>query len=127
MRLRVTAPPPLGESVVNRPPRRILPSACSCDGIDKAVRVRVESGVERAVRVQPGNVVARHRRSAVGRERGKRAAEKDLPVRLDDDNANRVVCVWIETVERGLPARHCRTAADRQNCKETQEKCRPRP
>ena len=51
------------------------------------VRVRVEGGVERAVRVQPGNAVARDRRSAVGRERGKIAADKNLAVRLDDDDA----------------------------------------
>ena len=39
------------------------------DRNDDTVRVRVESGVERAVQVQPGNVVARDRHSAVGRER----------------------------------------------------------
>ncbi len=34
------------------------------DCIDTIVRVRVESSVERAVRVQPGNVVARHAENA---------------------------------------------------------------
>ena len=67
------------------------------DGIDNIVRVRVEGGVERAVRVQPGNVVARDRRSTVGRERCKIAADKDLAVRLHDDDANRAVRVRIET------------------------------
>ena len=56
------------------------------DCIDSTVRVRVEGGVERAVRVQPGNAVARDRRSAVGRERCKIAADKNLAVRLDDDD-----------------------------------------
>ena len=67
-----------------------------------AVRVRVEGGVERAVRVQPGDAVARDGRSAVRRERCKIAADENLAVRLDDDDANRAVRVRIETVERGL-------------------------
>jgi hypothetical protein len=71
------------------------------------VEVRVESRVEGAVRVQPSDVVARDRRSAVGRERCKAAADKNLAVRLHDDDENRLVGAWIETVERGLP----RTAA----------------
>ena len=77
------------------------------DGIDSFVRVRIEGGVEGAVRVQPGNAVPRDRRSAVWGERGKIAAEKNLPVRLDHDHANGVVCVGIETIERGLSLGRC--------------------
>ena len=52
------------------------------DAIENAsVRVRVESGVERAVRVQPGNAVAGHAQDA-----RKIAADQNLAVRLDDDD-----------------------------------------
>ena len=50
------------------------------DRIDITVRVRVESRVERAVRVQSGNVVARHAQDAA-----KDAGDEDLAVRLDSD------------------------------------------
>ena len=105
MKLRVCPP-----MLVKTPPTKILPSACTAIATDKIVRVRVEGGVERAVRVQPGNAVARDRRSAVGRERCKTSAEKNLAVRLDDDDDNLAVRVRIETIERGLPA-HRRHAA----------------
>jgi hypothetical protein len=42
-------------------------------------------------------VVARDRRSAVGRERGEITADKNLAIRLDDDDVNRAVRVRIET------------------------------
>ena len=51
---------------------------------------------------------------AVRRERCKIAADKNLAVRLDDDDANRAVRVRVETVERGLPA-HRRRAAPQQH------------
>jgi hypothetical protein len=54
-----------------------------------------------------GDVVARDRHATVRRERCKLAAEKNLAVRLDDDDVNRAVNVRIETVERGLPAHRC--------------------
>ena len=68
---------------VKSPPTKILPSACTAIELDSIVRVRVEGGVERAVRVQPGNVVARDRAPPLG-ESGKTAADKNLAVRLDD-------------------------------------------
>ena len=52
--------------------------------------------------------------SAVGRERSKVAADKNLAVRLDDDDKNLAVGVRIETVERGLPAHRRRAARQRQ-------------
>ena len=52
-----------------------------------------------AVRVQPGDVVARDRCSAIGRERCEIAADKNLAVRLDDHDENRAVRVGVETVE----------------------------
>jgi hypothetical protein len=57
-------------------------------------RNSAESGVERAVGIQPGNVVARDRRSAVGRKRGKNSADENLAVRLDDEGPNYAVGVW---------------------------------
>ena len=83
------------------------------DGVDSAVRAWVESGVERAVRIQPGDAVARNRRSAIGRERGKIATEKNLAVRLDDHDSDGAVRVRIETVQCGFPA-HCRRTARQQ-------------
>ena len=80
----------------------------------RIVRVRVEGGIERAIRIQPGDVVARDRCPAVGRERCKIAADKNLAVRLDDDDADRAVGVRVETVERGLPA-HSHRAAPQQH------------
>ena len=49
------------------------------DCIDSIIRVRVEGGVERAVRVQPGNVVARDRRSAIGESVVKSPPMRILP------------------------------------------------
>src|SRR5204863_1392901 len=66
--------------------------------------VRVEGNVQSTVRVQPSNAVARDRRSAIRRKRGKVAAEKNLPIRLDDDDANCAIRVRIKTVECGLAA-----------------------
>ena len=109
---------------VKSPPTKILPSACTAIAIDNTVRVRVEGGVERAVRVQPGNAVARDRRSAVGRERGKIAADKNLAVRLDDDDVNRAVRVRIETVERGLPA-HLAEHRQRSKCDQSRKETSP--
>ena len=83
---------------------------------DRKIRVRVEGGVERAVRVQPRDAVARDRRSAVGRERREIAAKKNLAVRLDNHNVNHAIRVRIETVERGLPAnRRAATSAGNGN------------
>ena len=44
----------------------------------------------------------------------KMAADKNLAVRLDDDDVNPAVRVRVETVERGLPA-HRRRAAPQQH------------
>ena len=41
----------------------------------------------------------------LGEKRCKGAADKNLAVRLDDDDLNCAVRVRVETVERGLPAR----------------------
>ena len=78
--------------------------------MDIIARVRVESYVQCAVRVQPGNVVARDRSAAVGRQRSKIAANKNLAIRLDDDDANLAVRIRVEAVERGLPAYRSRAA-----------------
>ena len=59
----------------------------------------VESNIERAVRVQPGNMVARDRYSTVGRESCKIAAYKNLAIRLNDDDVNGAIRVWVETIE----------------------------
>ena len=96
--------------LVKNPPTKILPSACTAIDQTRTIRVRVEGCVERAVGVQPGNVVAGDRSSAVRRERGKIAADENLAVRLHDDDANRAIRVRVETIERGLPA-HLRRAA----------------
>jgi len=92
------------------PPAKTLPSACIAIEKTAPVAFGLKAVSSRAVRVQPGNVVARDRRSAVGRERCKVAAEKNLAVRLDDDDLNPGVRVRIETVQRGLPAHRNRAA-----------------
>jgi hypothetical protein len=91
------------------PPTKILPSGSSAIE-ESAGRVWVEGGVECAVGVQSGNVVSRDLPSTVGGERCKAAADENLAVGLDEDDANQTVGVRIETVERGLPA-HRRRAA----------------
>ena len=83
MRLRVCPP-----MLVKSPPAKILPSACTAIEHDITVRVRVESGVERAVRVQSGNVVARHAQNG-----GKDAADKNLAVRLNG-GGDEQSCRW---------------------------------
>ena len=55
--------------------------------------------------VQSRNVVARHRRATVGRERGEIAADQELPVRLHDRNPHQTIRVWIEAIE-------CRVSID---------------
>ena len=55
-----------------------------------------------AVRIQPGNAIARDCPAAIGRDRCKAAADENLAIRLDNDDANRTIRVRIETVERGL-------------------------
>ena len=81
MRLRVC--PPMLFAPLKLPPTKILPSACTAIDIDITVRVRVESHVERAVRIQSGNVVARHAQNA-----GKDAADENLAVRLNGGGVN---------------------------------------
>ena len=66
--------------------------------------------IECAIRVQPANMVARHVQNG-----DRVAADKNLAVRLDDDNANRVVRVRVETFERGWPPRRPRTARQQHN------------
>ena len=68
-------------------------------------------------------MVARDRRSAVRRERRKIAADKNFPVRLDDDDKNPVVGVRVETVERGLPAHRRRAARQQHGNGKQQERC----
>ena len=47
------------------------------DGIDIAPgRIRVEADVERAIRMEPGNAIARDGCAAVGRKRAKATTEK---------------------------------------------------
>ena len=108
MRLRVC--PPMLFAPVETAAHQNLAVRLQRDGVDNIVRVRVEGGVERAVRVQSGDKVARDRRSAVGREACKIAADKNLAIRLDDGNPNYAVCIRVETIERGLPAHRRRTA-----------------
>ncbi len=45
----------------------------------------IERPIERAVGFQPGDAVARHRRSPVRRERGETAARQNLAIRLHRD------------------------------------------
>ena len=68
--------------LVKSPPTKILPSACTA--IALTFRVRIESRVERAVRVQSGNVVARHAQNG-----GKAAADENLAVRLNGGGGNK--------------------------------------
>ena len=63
--------------LVKLPPTKILPSACTAIEETAKRGVRVESHIERAVRVQSGNVVARHAQNA-----GKVAADENLAIRL---------------------------------------------
>ena len=51
--------------------------------MDGKVRIRVESGVERAVRIQARDVVARHSQNVA-----KKAADKNLTVRLHGGGSN---------------------------------------
>ena len=70
-------------------------------------------GLETVSACRPGSAGqcgSRDRRSAVRRERCEIAADQNLAVRLHDGDANRAIGVWVETVERGLPA-HRRSAA----------------
>ena len=53
------------------------------DRKDLLVRARVESRVERAVRIQPGQVLARHTQNAV-----EGAADENLAVRLNGNSVN---------------------------------------
>ena len=63
------------KTVVKLPPMRILPSGCTAVASNIAADdAEIERLVEPAVGFQPGDVVARHRRSAVRRERGEIAA-----------------------------------------------------
>ena len=93
------------------------------DGKDTLVRIWIEGQVERAIRVEPGDAVARDRRSPVRRERGEPAAEKNLAVRLDHYDADIVVRAWIETVERGLPANVGRAAHEQHRHGKQGERC----
>jgi hypothetical protein len=68
--------------LVKMPPTRILPSA-ALRGLDAIIRFRVEGGVERAIRVQSGNVRARHAQNGA-----KEAADKNLSVRLSGGGEN---------------------------------------
>ena len=74
MRLRVTAAPPFGESVVKKPPAKILPSACTAIEKTLTVRVRVERISQAGRGIEPGDAVARL--SANG---GENAPAKILP------------------------------------------------
>ena len=66
------------------PPHQNLAVRLHRDCIDITVRIRVKSGVERAVRVQSGNVVAWQTENV-----GKTAAEENLPVRLHGSGENK--------------------------------------
>ena len=70
--------------------------------VDRGVGVRVEGCVDRAVRIQPGEVVpldSRHRRSRAalaGRKLGEGASHQDLVVRRLDDRTDAAVGLGIE-------------------------------
>ena len=77
--------------LVNKPPTKILPSACIVIELTLIVRVRVETRVERAVRIQSGHVVARRARNA-----GKLAADENPAVGLRRDGIDFKVRVRVE-------------------------------
>ena len=77
------------DAVVKKPPTKILPSACTAMELTKSFAFGLKAVSSVPSGFKPGDAVARDRRSAVGRERGKIAADKNLAVRLDDDDANR--------------------------------------
>ena len=81
MRLRVTAAPPFGASVVKSPPAKILPSACTAIEQTQIVRVRVERISQAGRGIEPGDAVARLSADAVV----KIAARQNLAVRLHRD------------------------------------------
>src|SRR5436190_4079621 len=84
--------------------RQYLAILLHCDGEHRAVRAGVERGVERAVRVQPGNKVGRHVRCSVWRQCCKVSAEQNFAVRLDYDNVNPAIRARVEIVEDRLSA-----------------------
>jgi hypothetical protein len=69
------------------------------DGVDGVVCVRIERGVEGAIRVESGDAIAGDRRPAVGRKRREISTDKNLAIGLGDDDPNRAVRIWIEAVE----------------------------
>ena len=88
MQLRVVVPVPPPPSVVKSPPTRIFPSACTARARTIRIRAGIEARVERAVRVEPADAVARRRAGAAAAERREVAADQDLPVRLHRHGAD---------------------------------------
>ena len=69
--------------LLNSPATRILPLRLDHDRMDSTVRVGVESRVERAVRIQASDLVARHAQNT-----GKEASDENLAVWLHRDGRN---------------------------------------
>src|SRR5439155_12709916 len=64
---------------------------------------RIEAGVQRAVKVQPPEEIARRRAGRATAERGEGAADKDLSVSLHGQRTHIAVCAGIERhVERAI-------------------------
>ena len=94
-----------------------LPVGLHRQGVDDGVGARVEGGVERAVGVEPPDVVARRRAGPAAAQHREAAADQDLPVRLHRQGADEVVRAGIEgRVERAVgvePADSCCAASCR--------------
>ena len=106
---------PLSADLVKRPPTKILPSACTVIESTRTTSftpsARVEGDVERAVRIQPGDVVARDRYSADG-ESVKICHRQDLSVSLHRDRIDPTVRARIECdVERAIRIAPCDVVA----------------
>ena len=90
------------------------------DGVDLAADdAEIERLVEPAVGFQPGDAIARHRRSAVRRERGESAARQNFAVRLHRDCIDIIVRVRIERIRQagdGDRAGRCGCASVRRCC-----------
>ena len=96
------------------PPAKTLPSVWTARERTKLFAFGSKAVSSVPSGVQPGDVVARHGGSAVGRERGELAADQNLAIPLDESDADRAVRVRIETVERGLTAHRWRKSGQKQ-------------
>ena len=93
--------------------------------MNTTVQNRRESGVERTVRIQPGEVIAGDFRSAVGRDRSKSATHQNLTVSLHCDGLNITVQVRVESwIERAAGIQACNFVAHLWKCPLGLEGCK---